>query len=234
MSSAGLASALVSASLLPCCAISAPCVRIWLSIFAMRSSIPERSGDAAPSPRGADFTSLMADASFSPCARVAASSARNAATVFSRASVRAAAAGSGTGLPTFGSSPATRAVRPSMAALSCGAGGAEAGWIAGQPSIQPTPITSAAATAPETGATIQGETGRDGGSATGELLDGSFGDLGRGLSHGLGRRLGESSSSRSTLRSPRGRWSAARASAGPNRAAIQCLRACHRPSQRFP
>jgi hypothetical protein len=42
--------------------------------------------------------------------------------------------------------------------LSCGAGGA-AGCIAGQPSIQPTPITSAAATAPETGATIQGDTG---------------------------------------------------------------------------
>src|SRR5439155_17189354 len=109
---------------------------------------------------------LVADASFSPCARVAASSARSAATVFSRVSVRVAAAGSGTGLPTFGSSPATRAVSASMAVLSCGAGGAEAGWIAGQPSIEPTPITSAAATAPETGATIQGETGRDGGSAT--------------------------------------------------------------------
>src|SRR5207245_7700755 len=127
---------------------------------------PEISGDTAPSPRGADFTSLMADASLSPCARVAASSARNVATVFSRVSVRVAAAGSGTGLPTFGSSPATRAVSASMAVLSCGAGGAEAGWIAGQPSIEPTPITSAAATAPETGATIQGETGRDGGSAT--------------------------------------------------------------------
>ena len=55
-----------------------------------------------------------------------------------------------------------RAVRSSIAAaLSCGAGGG-AGWIAGQPSIQPTPITSAAATAPETGATIQGETGAAG------------------------------------------------------------------------
>ena len=37
-----------------------------------------------------------------------------------------------------------------------------AGWIAGQPSIQPMPITSAAATAPESGATIQGDTGADG------------------------------------------------------------------------
>ena len=36
-------------------------------------------------------------------------------------------AGSATGLPTFGSMPATRAARPSMAALSCGAGGADAG-----------------------------------------------------------------------------------------------------------
>src|SRR3954463_10208122 len=45
--------------------------------------------------------------------------------------------------------------------------------MAGQPSIQPTPITSAAATAPEMGATIQGETRADAatgcgaGSATG-------------------------------------------------------------------
>ncbi len=233
MSSAGLASALVSASLLPCCAISAPCVRIWLSIFAMRSSIPERSGDAAPSPRGADFTSLTADASFSPCARVAASSARNAATVFSRASVRAAAAGSGTGLPTFGSSPATRAVRSSMAALSCGAGGAEAGWIAGQPSIQPTPITSAAATAPETGATIQGETGRE--PAHRPVTPREPPAWARATARTALRTMPrQRSSSRSILRSPRDRWSAARASAGPDRAAIQCLRACHRPSRRFP
>ena len=62
----------------------------------MRSSIAERSGAAAPSPRGADFTSLTAAASFSPCARAAASSPRSAATDFSSASVRAAAAGSGT------------------------------------------------------------------------------------------------------------------------------------------
>ena len=39
--------------------------------------------------------------------------------------------------------------------------------MAGQPSIQPTPITSAAATAPETGATIQGETGAGAGTGCG-------------------------------------------------------------------
>ena len=60
------AAALLSAILLPCCAIAALCASIWLSILAMRSSIPERSGDASPSPRGADFTSLTADASLSP------------------------------------------------------------------------------------------------------------------------------------------------------------------------
>lgn len=53
-----------------------------------------------------------------------------------------------------------------MVAVSCGADGPDAGWIGGQPSIQPTPITNAAATAPEIGATIQGETGLDAGGVT--------------------------------------------------------------------
>ena len=66
------------------------------------------------------------------------------------------------------------------------------------------------------------------------LSSGSLGDLGRGLGTRLGCCLGGTLRLRSTLRSPRGRWSAARASAGPNPAAIQCPRACHRPSQRFP
>ena len=136
------------------------------------------------SPRGADFTSLTAEASFSPCARVAASSPRSAASDFSRASVRAAAAGSGTGLPALDLEPGdARGEAVDRWQLSCGAAGAEAGWIAGQPSIQPTPITSAAATAPETGATIQGETGgkpaQSAGDARGPSGDGSGCRLGR-------------------------------------------------------
>src|SRR3954447_14469821 len=83
--------------------------------------------------------------------------------------MRAADAGSTTGttgLLVLASRPATRAVRSSIAAaLSCGAGATAAGGIAGQPSIQPTPITSAAATAPEIGATIHGETGAEVGDA---------------------------------------------------------------------
>src|SRR5271154_4554795 len=67
--------------------------------------------------------------------------------------MRAASAASS---PAFCSRPATRAVRSSMAdALICGALGA--GGTAGQPSIQPTAITSVAATAPEVGAITQGE-----------------------------------------------------------------------------
>src|SRR5215207_6798380 len=55
--------------------------------------------------------------------------------------------------------------------------------MAGQPSIEPTPITSAAATAPETGAMIQGETGRDGGASTGDT-DGASGQGSCGCSCG--------------------------------------------------
>ncbi len=46
----------------------------------------------------------------------------------------------------------------SLSAVSV-AWGAEAGCTAGQPSIQPTPITNAAAAAPDTGAMTQGEIG---------------------------------------------------------------------------
>jgi hypothetical protein len=63
-------------------------------------------------------------------------------------------------LAAFASSFATRAPRSStIAAFTCGA--ADGGWTAGQPSIQPTPITSAAATAPEKGAITQGEIAGD-------------------------------------------------------------------------
>jgi hypothetical protein len=52
------------------------------------------------------------------------------------------------------------------AELGWGESGA-AGCTAGHPSIQPTPITNAAATAPETGAMIQGEIGRGAGVEAG-------------------------------------------------------------------
>ena len=107
-----------SAGLLLSCAISALCARAARSIWAMRSLIADRSTGGAAS-RGADFTSLIAEASFSDCARWAASSLRSAASDFSSASARAAAAGSGAaaaGLPTLDSTPARRAARSSMAA----------------------------------------------------------------------------------------------------------------------
>src|SRR5262249_23467264 len=123
----------------------------------------ERSMDGAaePSPRGCDLTSLTAEASLSACVRTPASSLRNAATDFSIPSIRDAAAGSATGaagLLVFDSRPAMRAVRSAMAAALRRGAGAGA-CTAGQPSIQPTPITSAAATAPEIGAIAQGDTG---------------------------------------------------------------------------
>jgi hypothetical protein len=69
-----------------------------------------------------DFTSLMADASFSPCARVAASS-RAAPRLFFPAPRSRAAARIGHGLADLGSSPATRAVRPSIGGTELRAGG---------------------------------------------------------------------------------------------------------------
>ena len=116
-SSAGLASAaLLSASLLPCCAISALCARIALSIlreaFIDRGEIRRSRAVAARR----DFTSLTAEASFSLCARVAASSPRSAATRFFQRSIRAARRDRARRLPAFDSRPATRAVRSSTAA----------------------------------------------------------------------------------------------------------------------
>ena len=112
------------------------------------------------------------------------------------------------------------------AALSCGAGGA-AGWIAGQPSIQPTPITSAAATAPETGATIQGETG----AGAGRRVRRRRWRLGRGFgvaaaSLACAVSLVTSVASRSMVGGAR----LGRSESGSD----PCFRACHRPSQRFP
>src|SRR5665213_2978856 len=65
-------------------------------------------------------------------------------------------AGSAVGLASLASTPETRAVSAStLAAVTCGVA---ADCTGGQPSIQPIPITSAAATAPESGAITQGET----------------------------------------------------------------------------
>ena len=78
-------------------------------------------------------------------------------------------------------------------AVSCGADGADAGWIGGQPSIQPTPITSAAATAPETGATIQGETGGEEGGETDSAGGSSTDDT--GVASGAGAASGSDGAS---------------------------------------
>ena len=131
----------------------------------MRSLIAERSSGEADPP-GAALTSLTIAASFSDCARAAATSPPSAASDFSSASMRAADAGSGAAvaaLPALDSTPAMRALISSMTAeliwLAAGVAG-----IAGHPSIQPTPITSEAATAPETIATTQAEIGAAAGS----------------------------------------------------------------------
>src|SRR5262249_55832085 len=114
-----------------------------------------RSGAAA---LGADFVSFRAFAVLSDCARRLAISPRKAAADFSSASIRAVTAGSAAGLAVLASTAATRPLNASTVVLvTCGAvGGAS---TAGQPSIQPTAMTSAAATAPEKGAMIHGEIG---------------------------------------------------------------------------
>src|SRR5258706_6606854 len=144
---------------------------------AMRSLIADKSGGGEDW-AGADLTSFTAAASFSDCARTAASSPRNAAWDFSSASMRAAAPASGAagGLLVFDSTLAIRATRSSMtAALTWGAVGVAG--TAGHPRIQPTPITSAAATAPETGAITHGEIGAEGSR---EMRSGSGSDCGSG------------------------------------------------------
>ncbi|MEI9925679.1 MAG: hypothetical protein WDN50_21600 [Bradyrhizobium sp.] len=102
------------AGLLLCWAISA---RVARSIWPRRSLIALRSGGAAAS-RGVDFTALTSEASFSDCARVPAISLRSPAIVFSSASIRAAAAGSGAvtgGLADLDSISATRDISVSIA-----------------------------------------------------------------------------------------------------------------------
>src|SRR3984893_9915302 len=149
------------------CAISEFWARVARSSWAMRSLTADRSS-GEPVSRGADLTSLTAAASFSDCPRRPVSSPRNDASDFSTAS-RRAAAGSGegaAGLLVLVSRPAIRAARSSTAAALTWSGAGVAG-SAGQPSIQPTPITSEAATAPESTAITQGETGADGRSETG-------------------------------------------------------------------
>ncbi|MGY4381208.1 hypothetical protein ACVWZ3_008847 [Bradyrhizobium sp. i1.3.6] len=90
-------------------------------------------------------------------------SLRKAFADFSSASIRATVAGSAAGLPALASTAATRPLSASTVALvTCGAAGGAS--TAGQPSIQPTAITIAAATAPENGAMTQGETGADAGA----------------------------------------------------------------------
>src|SRR5215470_12356208 len=132
----------------------------------MRSLIPDMSGAAGAPSRGADLTSFNALPSLSDCERRPAISLRNAPTDFSSASTRAAVAGSAAeavGLLTLASTLATRPLNASTIAVvtSGAAGGA---CTAGQPSIQPTAITSAAATAPDSGAITQGETGAEAGA----------------------------------------------------------------------
>ena len=125
----------------------------------MRSLIAERSTGGGDS-RGAAFTSLTAAANFSDCARSVASSLRSEESDFSSASIRLAAAGSGTAagaLLALDSTLATRAARSSMAAVLTGGGIGVAGTTAGQPRTQATAITSEAATAPETAAMTQDE-----------------------------------------------------------------------------
>ncbi|MGY4328545.1 hypothetical protein ACVWWG_002962 [Bradyrhizobium sp. LB7.2] len=112
-----------------------------------------RSGATAG---GADFASFRAPAVLSDCARRLAMSLRRPVADFSSASIRASMAGSAAGLPALASTAATRPLSAStVAPVTCGAAGGAC--TAGQPSIQPTAITIAAATAPENGAIIQGE-----------------------------------------------------------------------------
>jgi len=153
MSSAGFAFSFAFS-----CASSALCARAARSIPAMRSLIAVRSG-GEEDPPGVALTSSTIAASFSDCARAVATSPRSEASDFSSASIRAADAGSAAAvaaLLALDSAPAMRALRSSMTAALIWPAAGSAG-IAGHPRIQPTPITSEAATAPETAATTQTE-----------------------------------------------------------------------------
>src|SRR5204862_6331505 len=104
----------------------------------------------------AGLASFSCGTSFSDCSRTPASSARSAPTDFSRASILAAAAGSGAeaGLLVLDSRLAIRVVKSSMAAvLTAGAARLLDGAISpGQPNIHAKPSTNAAAPAPDTAA----------------------------------------------------------------------------------
>src|SRR3984885_14461449 len=153
-------SGLSSAGLVVSCAIAEPCARVVCSSCARRWSIADRSGGGEAS-RGADFISLTSAASFSDCARAAASSVRSEAEDVSSDWRRAAAAVSGTGAGAGGggalvldSTLAIRAARPSIAAVS--AGGAGSGEPAFHPRNQATPSTAPAGPAPANDAAITG------------------------------------------------------------------------------
>ena len=230
---------LASASLLPCCAISALCARIGASIcgdaFVDRGEIRRRG---APS-RGADFTSLTRSRElFRLRARGRELAAQRGERFLQRARCARPRAGSAQALRllAFDSRPATRAVRSSIAAaLTCG-GGRRGGLHRG-PAQQPADADH------QRGRDRAGDRRND--PRRNRLRDGGLGDrlsatrlaarLGRGAASAAApaRARLAGSRARSTPRSPRDRWSAARAWAGPDRAAVQCLRACHRPSQRF-
>ena len=190
----------------------------------MRSLIADRSTGGATS-RGADFTSLIAEASFSDCARWLASSPRSVASDFSSASVRAAAAGSGAGtadLPVADSTLATRAARSSSAAeLTCGAAGCRRRRRGPSQRTRRRRSPARRRSRRKLAATIAAETG---------VAEGRRGRLLRfGLRRRFRRRWRRHSGSRWRLRSLRDRWSAARAWREPDRAMVQYLRACHRP-----
>ncbi len=137
-----------------------------------------------------------------------------------------------TGLPALASTAATRPFRASTVALvTCGAAGGAC--TAGQPSIQPTAITTAAAAAPEIGATTQGDTGADATAACASARSGSTsGLLGFHLLRWSAQPLAGPPSPVAgwRLRSPRGRWWAECAWHGRTRGPILRLQACRRPS----
>ena len=133
--------------------------------FELRQAFVDRrqigGGGGGDDSCGADFISSTSAASFSDCARAAASSVRREADDFSSVSIRAAAVVSGTGAGAGGggalvldSTLAIRAARPSIAAVS--ASGAGSGEAAFHPRNQATPSTAAAVPAPATAAVMIG------------------------------------------------------------------------------
>ena len=155
-------------------------------------------------------------------------------------------AGSAAGLPALASTAATRPLSAStVAPVTCGAAGGAC--TAGQPSAQPTAITTAAAAAPENGAMTQGEMAPDATAACASRCSGSalaVSDLAVSTSassapacsalacpaEGCASGSTANPAAGSRLRSPRGRWSAGCAWHGRTRGPILRLQACRRPS----